>query len=161
MKNLFVLEIKPGMKSQWAEKPDTRLFIESVSQASITPEQSQIDTTRMAVLGMITKIYQMLMPYLFIRQYSVSFYWCFMGSKKDRSIRSSGLQLPCQSLLSPRLLLVSLHVVTTFPEITTLYLSPAYPLLIWLIWMVIMAALVLIFQMINPKKSSNLAQDGG
>ncbi len=58
-----------------------------------------------------------------------------------------------------RLVLVSLHVVTTFPEITTLYLSPAYPILIWLIWMVLMASMDLIFRTINPKKRSNIAQD--
>ncbi len=54
------------MKSQWGETSDTRLFIESVNQGSITPEQDQVDKTRMAVLGNITKIYQMLMPFLFV-----------------------------------------------------------------------------------------------
>ena len=110
--------------------PELYFYLERSTAAEILPEQEQLDRFKIRVLSFIGKAYQILVPVLSILALAV---YALTAIQVFRKRKNMGIVLINTALLltiMARVFLLGLIEVTSFPAITVLYFSAAYPLLL-------------------------------
>jgi hypothetical protein len=99
--------------------------------------QSKIDNVKIKVLTQIGTAYQNAMPVLVILSLLIYIFSIIQGLRKRSNTSLMILNTSLLLAIIARIFILSLIDITSFPAINTIYLSPAYPLLLIFMYMCI------------------------
>jgi len=108
----------------------TRDRLSPVTLAGRFPKQAKFDDFKIAILGYIGKIYQIVMPVFIVAAFMVYMIRTALMIKKRTVTRIWMINGALLAAIIIRLFIVSMIEVTSFPAICPLYLAPAYPQLL-------------------------------